>query len=302
MAKRWTTEEIALLHKYYPTSGTTLVREFILRSPDTIQAKAKSLGLKVTSHTYIEHPELWVKELAPKNITPVDLYIDARTPILHKCDVCTCEWKAPPSNIRSGTGCPKCALISGGLLRRNSIEYVDSICTKHNLVRISEYTLSQDILVVESNICGHTWNTTLNNVQSGKGCSICNKGFGYISNKECYPEYAFLYVIHIILADGGAFIKIGVTTSSKNERVNAIKHAIKDLHSLEILVHLKLRALEALELENFILNDSNLKKYTYHSKFPGCTELLHFKEVSNVLDTIDMYLYEQPTNERNQSS
>ena len=74
--------------------------------------------------------EQYVEEL--KNINPniiaVENYIDASTPILHKCLFDQCEWKARPANILFGAGCPQCNESNGERkirlwLERNNITY-----------------------------------------------------------------------------------------------------------------------------------------------------------------------------------
>ena len=42
-------------------------------------------------------------------IEVIGLYVDANTPILHKCLIDNHEWTAQPANILYGKGCPKCA-------------------------------------------------------------------------------------------------------------------------------------------------------------------------------------------------
>lgn len=48
-----------------------------------------------------------------KNIEVLGTYINAQTPILHRCKICGCEWYATPNAILSGTGCPKCKTSKG---------------------------------------------------------------------------------------------------------------------------------------------------------------------------------------------
>ena len=75
--------------------------------------------------------EQYVKELevANSNIVVVDVYINALTPILHKCLIDGHEWYASPANILYGTGCPKCNESKGEKnigkwLNDNNIRYV----------------------------------------------------------------------------------------------------------------------------------------------------------------------------------
>lgn len=48
-----------------------------------------------------------LKDLS-KNISVVEEYIDAKTYILHRCDICNNQWKDSPTHILGGRGCPSC--------------------------------------------------------------------------------------------------------------------------------------------------------------------------------------------------
>lgn len=75
--------------------------------------------------------EQYVIEL--KNVNPdiivLDTYIEALTPILHKCLIDGYEWNVRPSNILRGDGCPRCNESSGERqvrqwLEKNNISYI----------------------------------------------------------------------------------------------------------------------------------------------------------------------------------
>ena len=77
----------------------------VLRGSDCIEC----LGLNKRS------PDSYLDDLLAKNImyTPLEPYIDTDTSILHRCPNCTTEWKARPSHILRGHGCPKCKRPGG---------------------------------------------------------------------------------------------------------------------------------------------------------------------------------------------
>lgn len=54
--------------------------------------------------------EDYISEVAKinPNIEVAEQYNGANTPILHRCKIDGCEWRATPSDIRRGRGCPKC--------------------------------------------------------------------------------------------------------------------------------------------------------------------------------------------------
>ena len=69
--------------------------------------------------------EEYVAELAIKNpnIEVLERYINATTPILHRCKIDGHEWKPVPNNILRGSGCPKCAKI----LKKTTSYYIEEL-------------------------------------------------------------------------------------------------------------------------------------------------------------------------------
>lgn len=59
------------------------------------------------------------------NIEVVGEYINAKTPILHRCKICNNYWTATPHNILRGTGCPVCNESHGERTVRN---YLTDMC------------------------------------------------------------------------------------------------------------------------------------------------------------------------------
>lgn len=79
---------------------------------------------KKTHHEYVE-------EVAKvnKNVSVIDIYINATTPILHKCEIDGTQWRARPSHILEGHGCPVCNDSIGEkevtqYLLNNKIEFI----------------------------------------------------------------------------------------------------------------------------------------------------------------------------------
>ena len=75
--------------------------------------------------------EQYIEELKTlnSNIIVIGVYINALTPILHKCLIDGYEWYASPANILFGTGCPKCNESKGEKhiskwLDNNNIQYI----------------------------------------------------------------------------------------------------------------------------------------------------------------------------------
>lgn len=65
-------------------------------------------------------------KIANPNIVAVGMYVDANTPILHRCLIDGNEWYISPSNVLSGYGCPQCNESKGERVIRQWLE-------KHNI-------------------------------------------------------------------------------------------------------------------------------------------------------------------------
>jgi hypothetical protein len=107
MAK-WTDEEIRILKETYPTQGSSACAALLGKSISSITSKAHKLGVRSVQYrpTHEEYEQkLFEKEL---DAFPVEKYVNNKTAILHEC-LEGHQWRAQPTNILDGHGCPKCA-------------------------------------------------------------------------------------------------------------------------------------------------------------------------------------------------
>lgn len=99
-------KHLCLIHNFeWVTSPTCILRG--CGCPECSKEKI-SKALKKTKEQYMK--EL---EGTGKNIILIDDYIDALTPVMHKCTKCGTTWKASPGNILYSTGCPHCNISKG---------------------------------------------------------------------------------------------------------------------------------------------------------------------------------------------
>lgn len=63
-----------------------------------------------------------------ENIEVIGEYINARTPILHKCKICGCNWNTSPDNILHGYGCPICNFSHGEKVIKEYLEQYSIRC------------------------------------------------------------------------------------------------------------------------------------------------------------------------------
>ena len=116
--------------------------------------------------------EEYVAELAIKNpnITVLEEYIDAKTPISHQCNLDQYIWKAKPNNILNGTGCPVCA----NNLKKTTEQYIQELAKVNpNIVVRGEYVGANIPILHECLIDQYQWMAQPDNVLHGKGCSMC---------------------------------------------------------------------------------------------------------------------------------
>lgn len=84
-----------------------------------------------------------------------EFYINARTPILHRCTACGHIWNASPDNILQGYGCPECNVSKGEnqvkeYLIKHHIDYIFQ-CTFGDCKNIN--TLPFDFYLPDYNLC-----------------------------------------------------------------------------------------------------------------------------------------------------
>lgn len=116
--------------------------------------------------------EQYVNELVNinPNIVVIDEYVNGNTPILHKCLLCEYEWRAKPSLVLLGTGCPKCA----GILKKTHEQYLEDVSILNPYIEvIEEYINACTPILHRCKIDGNEWMAQPTNILSGKGCPVC---------------------------------------------------------------------------------------------------------------------------------
>lgn len=110
----WSEEEKTLLINNYSLYGLEYCTNLLPDRTATSIYKTASL-LKLKNYNIKDSTPKWThieyeQALLSREVEayPLELYIDSRTPISHSC-IEGHEWKARPSNILSGSGCPTCS-------------------------------------------------------------------------------------------------------------------------------------------------------------------------------------------------
>lgn len=116
--------------------------------------------------------EQYVREVATKNqnIEVLGDYIDADTPILHRCKIDGYMWSPRPANILHGKGCPMCA----GNLQLTNEEYIERLkAINPNIQSLEEYINANTQILHRCLLDGYTWKTMPYCTLQGYGCPKC---------------------------------------------------------------------------------------------------------------------------------
>lgn len=119
----------------------------------------------------------YVKELAIKNPNTevVEEYMDAKTPIKHRCKIHNVYWNISPSNALKGKCCKKCRSekISKSLKKSHQQYIEDLLLYNPNIEVIDEYINSDTPIRHHCKIHNRVWMAYPYNVLEGKGCPDC---------------------------------------------------------------------------------------------------------------------------------
>lgn len=198
---RWTEEEIELLEIWVNQGYTHKeIANELNRTEVSVKTKASRFHIK-SSNNVRKTNEEYQKQLENRDLINIEKYINKNTKILHRCNICSLEWKVRPDDIVNGNkGCPKCAKK----LKHTNNTYQELI-TGRNIQVIDNYINNHTPIDHLCMICDNTWKAAPNNVAYGKtNCPHCSKG-GF--NKEIPAYTYFIYFSKLNL------YKIGITNN-----------------------------------------------------------------------------------------
>lgn len=121
--------------------------------------------------------EQYVAELAlmNPNVIVIGTYIDAITPILHKCLIDGHEWLTIPNSLLQGYGCPKCARN----LKLTTQEYIKRLHDINpNIVPLEDYKTAKTKVLHKCLIDGYEWMVEPSSTLQGYGCPKCCESKG----------------------------------------------------------------------------------------------------------------------------
>lgn len=132
-------------------------------------------NVKKTTREYID--ELFKVN---HNIEVLEDYINATTPIAHKCKIDNHIWNAAPCNTLSGKGCPLCKFtLLSNTFKKLHHQYVKELfVVNFDVEVIDEYIDSKTPILHKCKIDGYEWSVAPSNVLSGQGCPVCQESVG----------------------------------------------------------------------------------------------------------------------------
>ena len=115
-----------------------------------------------------------------KNVTLIGEYINANTPVVHRCNIHGIEWSVRPADALKGSGCKKCHLERFAASKsKTHEEYVNELKNFNmNIEVIGAYVKAKMPITHRCKICGHKWDASPDNILQGTGCPQCNASRG----------------------------------------------------------------------------------------------------------------------------
>lgn len=147
---------------------------------------------KVARIKSISEVNTWIQE---HNINIECIYYDGTTnssKSKFRCCVDDYEWTTAFNNIKQGRRCPKCS----GHAKIDDINEVNKWLKDNNKDFIC-ITYSGNVInksLFECKICGHTWESTFNNIKNGNCCPSCSASKGEKKCKDYFDKHNITYI------------------------------------------------------------------------------------------------------------
>ena len=150
---------------------------------------------KMHNNKNLKSHEQYLQEIHVKNpkVIVIGTYINASTPILHRCKYCNNEWLSYPCDILSGKSCKNCSNKMAGIRKRKShSQYVNDLSVLNsNIEPVEPYINTDTAILHKCKTCGYIWAIKPNHTLSGHGCPKCGfKRSSDIRKKE-HGQYVF---------------------------------------------------------------------------------------------------------------
>lgn len=169
------------------------------RCPVCMRKKAIEKTSRALIHKTSEFVEK-VSELVGNEYSVLGEYVNARTKIIVKHNLCGNVYDVRPDDFKHGRRCPVCSLdIKRAKRAKTTSQFLKEVT---NLVG-DEYSLKSEYInwktkvTLVHNICGNVWEVEPNSFLQGRRCPVCNQPHGerfikdYLDRNEI--EYVYQY-------------------------------------------------------------------------------------------------------------
>lgn len=133
------------------------------------------MTIKKTHDTFLDQMD----KVSPQ-IVIADTYQTTKTKIKCKCTVCGHYWKAKPSHLLDGHGCPRCkAIKTGERCVKTHEQFMNDLSKMNPQIEIlGHYKTAIKKLKCKCKKDGHEWGATPNSLLNGYGCPKCSESKG----------------------------------------------------------------------------------------------------------------------------
>ena len=162
--------------------------------------------------------EQFIKELKEKNpdVLPLEKYVDAKTKIKLKCNICGHVWYNTPNSILSGRRCPMCF----GTPKKTNKKFLEEMREKKPYVEVlEEYNDAHTKLMFKCKKCNHKWKDSPLIILHKGLCPNCHQS---LSTEKTLKNYNIYYYGNEVKTHEN-FVKEVAKTSPKIEVIEKYK-------------------------------------------------------------------------------
>lgn len=162
--------------------------------------------------------EQFIKELKEKNpdVLPLEKYVDAKTKIKLKCNICGHVWYNTPNSILSGRRCPMCF----GTPKKTNKKFLEEMREKKPYVEVlEEYNDAHTKLMFKCKKCNHKWKDSPLIILHKGLCPNCHQS---LSTEKTLKNYNIYYYGNEVKTHEN-FVKEVAKTSPKIEVIGKYK-------------------------------------------------------------------------------
>ncbi|NFB57097.1 hypothetical protein EXM89_12090 [Clostridium botulinum] len=200
-------DEYEVLGDYINTHTKILIKhnkcgnEYEVRPSSFLSGtRCPNCNIKKHSDKRRKSPEQFEKEvydLVGDEYTLMSSYIDSKSKVLIKHNICGYEYMIKPGNfINLGRRCPICAKKSYGAYKKLSKgEFINRIlqATGNEYTLIGNYVDTTTKVLMKHNKCGNEWEITPKNFLKGRRCPLCNISNGESTILQIFDKHNINY-------------------------------------------------------------------------------------------------------------